>query len=98
MAISGILRDPEVANICCLHLGPDGLIGAHPATTPQSLLIVQGSGEVRGDAPDFASITAGHTAFWETGEVHETHSKEGITAIVIEEPTLNPSAVLVEVA
>ncbi len=95
VAISGILREPEIAQIGCLHLGPDSLVGLHPAGMPQLLLVVQGAGEVRGDGPDFVPITAGQAAFWELGEAHETRSERGMTALVIEGTMLNPSAVMV---
>ncbi len=95
VVISGILRNPEIAHIGCLHLGPDGLVGEHPTTTTQLLLIVQGSGEVRGGALDFVPITAGQAAFWEAGEAHETRSEEGMMALVIEGLSLDPTAIMV---
>jgi len=95
VAIFGILRDPKVAQIGCPHLGPDGLVGLHPAATPQLLLVVQGAGEVRGSGPDFAPITVGQAAFGEAGEVYETRLGEGMTAIVIKGPSLDQTALMV---
>ena len=79
----------------CFRLGPGGVIGRHPASVEQLLVVVEGSGWVSGADGERVAIRAGEAAFWEAGEEHETTSDDGMTAIVIEAPGLgvfSPSA------
>ncbi len=78
------------ARLSCMYLGEGGLIGDHPATTPQLLLVVQGEGWVRGEARQRVPIRPGLAAFWEAGEWHETGTDTGMTAIVVEADRLDP--------
>lgn len=66
------------------HLGPDGLIGSHQARLPQVLLVVAGSGWVRGEGPERHSIEAGQAVAWNAGEWHETGTVNGLTAVIVE--------------
>jgi quercetin dioxygenase-like cupin family protein len=68
----------------CFRLTPGGRIGRHPATGPQLLAVVEGSGWVSGEDGEAQAISAGEAVWWETGEEHETWTDEGLTAIVIE--------------
>lgn len=70
--------------ISCMHIGANGLVGYHQATTPQLFLVVDGEGWVRGESPERIAITAGCAAFWEKDEWHESGTKSGMTAVVIE--------------
>jgi len=72
------------------RLEPGGVIGRHPASVEQLLVVVDGSGWVSGADGERRPIAAGEAAFWEAGEEHETASDEGLTAIVIEGPGLRP--------
>lgn len=74
----------------CFRLEPGGVIGRHPASVEQLLVVVEGSGWVSGADGERRPIAAGEAAFWEPGEEHETTSDEGLTAIVIEGPALRP--------
>jgi hypothetical protein len=48
------------------------------------LCVVAGEGEVSGADGIAVSIQAGQAALWEAGEAHETTTKAGLTAIIIE--------------
>jgi quercetin dioxygenase-like cupin family protein len=66
------------------RLAPDGRIARHPATVPQILAVLEGSGAASGADGIRTSITAGEAVFWTEGEEHETTSEGGMTALVIE--------------
>lgn len=70
---------------------PGGRIARHPATRPQILAVLQGSGEVSGAAGVAEAITAGEAVFWCAGEEHETTTAVGLTALIIEGDGLEPS-------
>lgn len=92
--MTGIQRAEGQYQLGCLRLGPDGVLGYHQATTRQLLLVVEGSGWVRaGDEPRQA-IVAGHAAYWEPGEWHETTTDTGLTAFILESDTLDPGQFL----
>ena len=74
----------------CFRLAPGGRIGRHPATVPQLLAVVDGSGWVSGADGVPEEIRAGEAVVWEAGEEHETRTDTGLTAIVIESPDLRP--------
>jgi quercetin dioxygenase-like cupin family protein len=75
----------SAATLTCLALGPDGLIGTHPAGTHQVLLIVAGSGWVAGEDGERVPVSAGDAAYWAAGEVHTTGAGgQGLTAIAVE--------------
>ena len=79
-----IAQFAEQARATCLAVGPDGLIGTHPAGSHQVLLIVSGSGWVSGSDGVRVPVSAGHGVYWEPGEVHTTGSETGLTAIALE--------------
>ncbi|RNA67003.1 cupin domain-containing protein [Alteribacter keqinensis] len=60
--------------IGCIHLGAEGVIGAHEAAVPQLLLIVSGKGTVMGKENEWVEVTSGDAVCWERGEWHETRS------------------------
>ncbi len=76
------------------HLLPNGVIGGHQAVGDQLLLVVWGAGEVRGAEGSAAPIINGQAVFWQDGEWHETRTVGGLTAVIIEAPTLKLSALL----
>lgn len=76
-------------HVSCMRLGPGGLIGMHPASTPQLLAVVDGQGWTRGEDGERTSLTAGGAVFWERGEMHETGTDSGMMAIVIETAALH---------
>ncbi len=76
------------------HLLPNGVIGGHETKGDQLLLVVWGSGEVCGEDGDAVSIISGQAVFWRDGEWHETRTVGGLTAVIIEAPTLHLSSLL----
>ena len=76
----------------CFRLAPGGRIARHPASVPQILAVVAGSGWVSGSDGREEEIAAGRAAFWAAGESHETRTGEGMTAIVLEGEGLRPFA------
>jgi GrpB-like predicted nucleotidyltransferase (UPF0157 family) len=67
-----------------IYVPPGGLIGRHEATARQLLAIVAGTGWVSGAEGARREVRAGFGALWEPGEVHETGSDTGLTAVCIE--------------
>ena len=62
----------------------------HPATEPQILAVLEGSGRVSGSDGEFQPIAAGEAVFWSAGEEHETQTDTGLTALIIEAEGLEP--------
>lgn len=75
-------------HVSCMRLRPGGLIGMHPASTPQLLAVVEGEGWIRGEDDGKTPIAAGGAVFWTAGEMHETGTDTGLVAIVIETSAL----------
>ena len=88
--LSGIARLSAEAQVSCMHIGPDGRVGYHPAAVSQLFVVVEGEGWVRGETAEQVPIRAGQAAFWEAGEGHASGSASGMTAIVIEGSKLDP--------
>ena len=75
-------------HVGCMRLDAGGLIGMHPAATPQLLAVVDGEGWVRGEDGPKTPIAAGGAVFWAEGEMHETGTDTGLVAIVVETKAL----------
>ena len=71
-----------------LELGPGGLIGYHEGPVPQLLVVVAGSGWVRGEEGGRRPVEVGDAVFWSAGEGHETGTEGGLTALVLEAGSL----------
>ncbi|MCM3759029.1 cupin [Sporosarcina aquimarina] len=84
----------KVANIGCMHLEENGIIGFHKAVVPQLLLIVNGEGFVRGETDEFVKVQSGEAVFWEKDEWHETKTDTGLTGIVIQSEELDTSSLI----
>lgn len=89
-SLSKILRTKEMAQIGCFYLEENGVIGSYEASVPQILLVVSGEGFVQSSTTKRVPIETGDAVFWNKGEEHETFTKTGMTAIVIESPTIEP--------
>ena len=63
---------------------PSGRLRRHPATLPQILAILEGSGEVSGTNGVDEPIGPGEAVFLHEGEEHEMKSAAGLTALIIE--------------
>lgn len=72
------------------RLDPGGRIARHPATYPQILAVLEGSGEVSGQSGVAEPIGVAEAVFWSAGEEHETTTKVGLTALIIEGEGLEP--------
>jgi quercetin dioxygenase-like cupin family protein len=66
------------------RVAPGGRIARHPATYPQILAVLDGSGNVSGPSGVDEPIEAGEAIFWQAGEEHETKTADGLTALIIE--------------
>jgi quercetin dioxygenase-like cupin family protein len=84
------LTAPGATQAAIFRLAPGGRIARHPATVPQILAVLEGSGHVSGADGAFEPIAAGEAVFWSAGEVHETVSDAGLTALVLEAGELRP--------
>jgi hypothetical protein len=76
-------------HVGCMSLGPGGIVGMHPASTPQLLAVVEGEGWIRGEDGAKTPISKGGAVFWAEGEMHETGTDSGLVAIVIETSLLH---------
>ncbi len=75
--------------IVCARLEPGGSIGGHPAAGHQLLAIVSGTGFVSGRDGAEHPIGPGDAVAWEPGEMHETRTDVGLTAIIVEGEALD---------
>jgi hypothetical protein len=83
-AFSRVVDLAGTGQVGCLHLGPSGILGRHPAASTQLFCVVLGEGEVSGADGIAVPIQAGQAALWEPGEAHETTTRTGLTAIIVE--------------
>jgi quercetin dioxygenase-like cupin family protein len=72
------------------RMAPGGRIPRHPATLPQILAVLAGSGEVSGADGVDEPIGADDAVFWQAGEEHEAKTAVGMTAVIIEGEGLEP--------
>jgi quercetin dioxygenase-like cupin family protein len=86
-----IMQTNKGTVIGVMYLEENGVVGYHQAATPQLLLIVSGSGFVSIDQKEYIPVKAGEAVFWQQGEWHETKTKTGMTALVIEGEDITPS-------
>lgn len=82
--ISGITRGDAPFQLAFLRLEPGGILGAHPAVTPQLLVVIAGEGRVSGGDSVKHPLHQGITVHWDAGETHETTTDTGLTALVLE--------------
>lgn len=89
-AISRIARIDGRTQVTALHLGPNGRYGSGPTPVNRLMLVVAGGGEVSDGQAAPVAITPGRAAYWTAGEHHHTTSPEGLIAVILESPALNP--------
>lgn len=92
--MSKIVNYQGNVHIGAMHLQANGIIGYHEAVVSQLLLIVDGEGYVCGTNKEKVKINAGQAVFWEKGELHETSTENGLTAIVIEAENLEQAILM----
>jgi GrpB-like predicted nucleotidyltransferase (UPF0157 family) len=67
-----------------MHVPAGGLIGRHPATSPQLFAVVAGAGWVSGRDGRRREMRPGYAVLWDEGEEHESGSDSGLTAVCVE--------------
>jgi quercetin dioxygenase-like cupin family protein len=90
--VGGVALARGEVRVSLLQLAAGGVVGAHPAVGPQLLLVVAGSGWVRSGDETPTSLAAGEAAFWQDGEVHESRTDLGLTAVIVEADAIEPLA------
>jgi mannose-6-phosphate isomerase-like protein (cupin superfamily) len=70
--------------LTCLTVEPGGVIGTHPATEAQLLLVVAGEGWTAGPDGQRVPIAAGWGVRWDAGESHTSGTDTGLTALAVE--------------
>ncbi|WP_026695231.1 cupin domain-containing protein [Peribacillus kribbensis] len=93
---SKIMKTDQPAFFGCMYIEPHGIVGRHEATLPQLFLVLDGEGWASGPDGRRAVIKKGDAVFWDAGEMHESGSETGMTAIILESPNLNPESFLKE--
>jgi quercetin dioxygenase-like cupin family protein len=81
--------ESSLVQVAIFRVEPGGRLRRHPATFPQILAVLEGSGEVSGADGVDEPIEAGEAVFWRKGEEHETKSDVGLTALIIEGENLD---------
>jgi quercetin dioxygenase-like cupin family protein len=76
--------------VAVFRLAPGGRIPRHPATLPQILAVLAGSGEVSGADGVDEPIETDEAVFWQAGEEHEAKTATGMTAVIVEGAGLEP--------
>ena len=83
------IAEGSLIQAAIFRIAPGGRLRRHPATFPQVLAILEGSGEASGEDGVDVPIEAGEAVFWHQGEEHETKSGDGLTALIIEGESLD---------
>lgn len=71
-------------HLVAVSLAPGGVIGRHPAVGRQLLVVLSGDAEVIGSDGTSSALSPGQAAVWEPGESHETRSRGGLSAMIVE--------------
>jgi quercetin dioxygenase-like cupin family protein len=86
--IGGIAKCAGQVRVSVLELEPGGVVGMHEAACPQLFIVADGSAWVRAGEGERVALGKGEAAYWETGELHESITEHGLTAIVVEADSL----------
>jgi quercetin dioxygenase-like cupin family protein len=82
---AGTIAHGDSLHIGVLRLDAGGRIGRHPTVQRQILVLLEGDATVSGVLGQPAvELAPGQAAAWEPGESHETRSRTGMKALVIE--------------
>jgi hypothetical protein len=79
-----LMRHTDVARTVVIHLPPDGIVGAHEASSHQLFCVVSGQGWVAGADDVRIPIGPLQAAEWRPGERHTSGTDTGMVAVVIE--------------
>ena len=83
------ILEGSLVQAAIFRVEPGGRLRRHPATFPQILAVLEGSGEVSGADGVDEPIEAGEAVFWHGSEVHGMRSAGGLTALIIEGENLD---------
>ena len=79
------------AHVYAVYFDANGIIGEHPTGFCQLFLVVSGEGWVAGKGGTKVHLHAGQGAFFDIGEDHSKGSESGMTAIMVQVSSLDPS-------
>jgi quercetin dioxygenase-like cupin family protein len=82
-------EEGAVIQAAIFRFAPGSRLRRHPATFPQILAVLEGSGEVSGADGVDEEIEAGEAVFLHEGEEHEMKSDVGLTVLIIEGESLD---------
>jgi quercetin dioxygenase-like cupin family protein len=88
--LSRSILDGSPFQAAIFRVAPGGRIARHPASCPQILAVLEGSGEVSGASGIDEPIGPSEAVSWAEGEEHETKSAAGLTALIVEGDGLAP--------
>lgn len=80
----GVVPIAAEAHVVLARLAPGAVIGRHQAVVDQCLIVLGGEAEVSGADGVVHVLHQGSAALWRADESHETRSRTGLTAIVVE--------------
>jgi quercetin dioxygenase-like cupin family protein len=83
-AVNHLARVQGAGSVVVIRLEAGGVVGRHPAVKTQLFVVVAGDGFVSGEDGADVPIGQGEAALWRAGEVHESRTDSGMTAVVIE--------------
>ena len=83
------ISEGSLIQAAIFRFAPGGRLRRHPATIPQLLAVLEGSGEMSGADGVLEEIQAGEAVFLHEGEEHELKSAGGLTALIIEGKSLD---------
>jgi len=78
------LRSGGPAHVVTASLEPGGMIGRHPATEAQLLMVVGGELRISGDEDQVVELGAGQAVLFEPGEQHESVARTAVTLAIME--------------
>lgn len=87
-SVTHLARGDNVS-VVRIELRAGGRLGMHPAASRQLFVVVEGTGIVLSDRDPPREVSAGVSVWWEQGELHETRSETGLTAVVVEADSLD---------
>ncbi|PFA68452.1 cupin [Bacillus sp. AFS015802] len=94
VTIHPLLKPDDPFQIGYFYLEANSVLGMHPAMCDQLLMITSGRGWVRIEGEEKIEVEPGMAIFWQEGEMHESGSDHGMTAIVAEGSKLDPERYL----
>lgn len=78
------LTTPCRYSVGWMNITAGGVLGSHPAGMRQLFVVTGGSGWVSGADGERREISAGQAVAWESGEMHESGSATGMTALIVQ--------------